>query len=281
MDGSLGSGTAALSRPYADNGVARADAGVSQGSLLLTSAEIADHVVAATGAGAQAGFHVIGDAAISAVVDGFERAAATIGTRALAAAHHRLEHVEMSDAHHRSVLARYGVVACVQPAFSARWGGPTGMYAERLGIERASSMNNFAGFVAAGVPLAFGSDAPVTPLDPWGALLAATATSDPNHALSPRAAFAAHTRGGHRAARREHGGVLVPGAEATFAIWTDPGPLAPGTPDGAIAAWSTDPRAGAPGLPDLAGRAPRCAATVVRGRVVFDAEVLAMQGRRS
>ena len=30
-------------------------------------------------------------------------------------------------------LARLGVVASVQPAFDALWGGPDGMYAERLG----------------------------------------------------------------------------------------------------------------------------------------------------
>ncbi len=284
VDGSLGSRTAALSRPYAETSIVETDGATDpdphrasgHGSLLLTPREIAAHIVSATAAGAQAGFHAIGDAAISAVVEGFERAAAAVGTALIAAARHRVEHVEMATDHHRSVLARLGVIASVQPAFATRWGGPSGMYAARLGIERAAAMNDFAAFAAAGVPLAFGSDAPVTPLDPWGALRAATSAS--SHSLSPRAAFAAHTRGGHRAARRDGGGVLATGMDATFAIWLDPGPLTHRVPDGRVAAWSTDPRAGTPGIPDLQGPAPDCAATVVQGRVIFDDGMLAAAG---
>ncbi len=91
------------------------------------------------------------------------------------------------------------------------------MYAQRLG-SRAGALNRFADLAAAGVPLAFGSDAPVTPLGPWAAVRAAVHPSDPSAALDAGAAFAAHTIGGWRAARRD-GGLLTIGASATFAVW--------------------------------------------------------------
>ena len=46
---------------------------------------------------------------------------------------------------------------------------------------------------------------------------------NPVHRMSVRAAFAAHTRGGWRAVRRDDEGVLAPGAPATFAVWDDAG----------------------------------------------------------
>jgi predicted amidohydrolase YtcJ len=88
-------------------------------------------------------------------------------------------------------------------------------------------------------------------------------------ALSARAAFAAHTRGGWRAARRDREGELVPGAPATFAVWQVEGELVVEAPDERVVAWSTDPRAGVPGLPELDGPDPVCLRTVVAGRGAF------------
>jgi predicted amidohydrolase YtcJ len=181
----------------------------------------------------------------------------------------------MTTASDRAALARYGVVASVQPAFDAQWGGD-GMYVRRVGAQRASAMNDLAGLAAAGVPLAFGSDAPATAVDPWAAVRAAAFPSSPQHALSARAAFTAHTRGGQRAAHRDNAGVLREGADATFAIWENTGPLLVTVPDDRVSSWSTDPRADAPGLPDLRlAAAPSCIATVVRGKAVHDAGILA------
>jgi predicted amidohydrolase YtcJ len=122
------------------------------------------------------------------------------------------------------------------------------------------------------VPLALGSDTPVTPFDPWSAVRACAFHSDPGQRISARAAFLAHTRGGWRAARRDGHGVLALGAPATLAVW-EAGDLVVQAPDDRIQAWSTDPRSGTPGLPDLTpGRAlPRCLRTVVDGRVAHDA----------
>ncbi|MDU0290974.1 amidohydrolase [Saccharothrix longispora] len=266
VDGALGSRTAALCSPYAD-----AD---TTGALYLDADAIAEHLVACTRAGVQGGFHVIGDAAVAAVVDGFAQAAAVVGTPALAARHHRLEHLEMVTAEQAAALASHGAVASVQPLFDHAWGGPDGMYAQRLGVERGTALNPFSRLAAAGMILALGSDAPVTPVDPWAAVKAAVHHRTEGHGISPRAAFNAHTRGGWRAAGVDDGvtGTLQPGAPATYAVW-DAADLEVAAPDSRVQRWSTDPRSRVPALPALDGPAPVCLRTVLRGRTIFEGDL--------
>ncbi|MEU9988084.1 amidohydrolase [Streptomyces sp. NPDC048045] len=262
VDGSLGSHTACLHRPYADEG--------HTGTAYLDAAAVATHVALCTEAGLQAGFHAIGDAAVDAVVEGVRAAAEKVGLARVRATRHRVEHAEMLTTEAVAAFAELGLIASVQPAFDALWGGEDGMYARRLGAERARTLNPFAALLRAGVPLAFGSDSPVTPLDPWGTVRAAAFHHTPEHRVSVRAAFTAHTRGGWRAVGRDDAGVLVPGTPADYAVWrTDE--LVVQAPDDRVARWSTDPRSGTPGLPDLTpGRdLPVCLRTVVGGRTVF------------
>ena len=188
------------------------------------------------------------------------------------AARHRLDHVEMIDESLIIEMARLGVTASVQPAFDALWGGDDGLYVQRLGRERAETMNPFAAMARAGVVLAFGSDSPVTPLDGWGMVRAAVGHHTFSSRLSPRGAFSAATRGGWRAAGIDDAGALAPGMLATFAVWEVDGELVVEAPDERVASWSTDPRAGVPGLPNLAADAPVpvCRRTVVRGAVAHD-----------
>jgi predicted amidohydrolase YtcJ len=245
VDGTIGSRTAALHEPYADTD--------GPGSLRYDAEAIADHVIACVQAGQQPGFHVIGDRAVEAVLDGLELAAARVGAAELRAARPRLEHVEMAGPAAVQRLAALGGVASVQPAFDALWGGERGMYAARLGADRARPMNPLAAFAAAGVPLAFGSDAPVTPIDPWGGVRAAVQHRTDGAGLLPTAAFTAATAGGWTVARVDGGGVLRVGAKATFAVWALAGTL---TPDG---------------LPDLTDPDPECQRTVVAGRTIYSA----------
>ncbi|MFF3755464.1 amidohydrolase [Streptomyces sp. NPDC002018] len=262
VDGSLGSHTAALHDPYDD--------AAHTGTAHLDAAAVAAHVTACTEAGLQAGFHAIGDAAVSTVVEGVRAAAERLGLARVRAARHRVEHAEMLTPATVAAFAELGLTASVQPAFDAVWGGEGGMYARRLGTERARTLNPYAALLRAGVPLAFGSDSPVTPLDPWGTVRAAAFHQTPEHRISVRAGFTAHTRGGWRAVGRDDAGTLVPGAPADYAVWRTE-ELVVQAPDDRVARWSTDPRSGTPGLPDLTpGRPlPVCLRTVVAGHTVF------------
>ncbi|MEU6126017.1 amidohydrolase [Streptomyces sp. NPDC047123] len=262
VDGALGSHTACLHEPYAD--------AAHTGTAHLDTEAVAAHVVACTQAGLQAGFHAIGDAAVASVVDGMHAAAEKVGLGRVRAARHRVEHAEMLTPETIAGFAEFGLTASVQPAFDALWGGEDGMYAQRLGAERARTLNPYAALLRTGVPLAFGSDSPVTPLDPWGTVRAAAFHRTPGHRVSVRAAFTAHTRGGWRAVGRDDAGILVPGAPADYAVWRT-SDLVVQAPDDRVARWSTDPRSGTPGLPDLSPGAelPVCLRTVVAGRPVF------------
>ncbi|MFI5803879.1 amidohydrolase [Streptomyces sp. NPDC051561] len=261
VDGSLGSHTACLHQPFAD--------APHTGTAHLDAAAVAAHVAACTEEGLQAGFHAIGDAALTTVVEGVRAAAEQVGLARVRAARHRVEHVEMLTPEALAAFADLGLTASVQPAFDAAWGGAEGMYAQRLGAERARTLNPYAAMLKAGIPLALGSDSPVTPLDPWGTVRAAAYHRTPEHRVSVRAAFTAHTRGGWRAVGRDDAGTLVPGAPADYAIWQT-GELLVQAPDDRVARWSTDPRSGTPGLPDLSPGAqlPVCLRTVVAGRTV-------------
>ncbi len=248
VDGSLGSHTAALRTPYTDSN--------HHGTLHLDTHTIRDIALAATHARRQTGFHVIGDAAITTVLDGLDAAAATLGRAPIAAGRHRLEHAEMIHPTHLPRIAAYNLVISTQPAFDARWGGPHGMYATRLGPTRADATNPYAALTHAGITLAFGSDAPVTPLDPWGAIHAATSHHNPAARLTPRAALLAATRGGWRAARADSDGhgILAPHHPATYAIWDQ-----------------HDTDGGHPGaLPDPHAPTPTCRRTVLRGEILHD-----------
>jgi predicted amidohydrolase YtcJ len=252
VDGAIGSHTAALREPYADE--------ATRGVRYLSDEEITAHVVTCTRAGVQAGFHCIGDDAVAAAVDGLRGAAAQLGSAAVRAARHRLEHVEMVDGADLATLARLGVVASVQPAFDAAWGGPGELYAVRLG-NRAATMNPFGDLHRAGVGLAFGTDAPVTPLAGWETVRAAVGHWHPDQRLDVTVAFDAATRGAHRAARDDDAGTLRVGGRADLAVWDlDPELL--------------EPVSGLPRL-EAGDPLPTCVATLGGGRVLHaDASVL-------
>jgi predicted amidohydrolase YtcJ len=245
VDGAVGSHTAALHAPYAD-----AD---TRGVRYLDDDQITAHLVTCTRAGVQAGFHCIGDDAVAATITGLRRAAEVLGVPAVRAARHRLEHVEMVAAHDLATLADLGVVASVQPAFDAAWGRPGELYEQRLG-RRAATMNPFGDLHRAGVALAFGTDAPVTPLAGWATVRAAVRHVRPEQRLPVAVAFDAATRGAHHAARDDSGGVLAVGRPADLAVWDVPEEL-------------LEPASGLPIL-DTEDPLPTCVATLAGGRVV-------------
>ena len=212
IDGAIGSRTACLRHAYLD-------AGDSSGAQYLSEEQVRDHVVACIAAGLQAGFHVIGDRATDVIMAAMTAAAARLGTEAVRAGGHRLEHAEMLDSDHIAEMARLGMTASVQPMFDGLWGASGGMYEQRLGIERALGMNRFADLAAAGVLTAFGSDSPVTDLGPWQAVAAAVHHHQPAQRMSPGAAFRAHSVAGWRAVGDLESGTLAPGSPAHYVIW--------------------------------------------------------------
>ncbi len=258
VDGAIGSHTAALREPYTDLALDSVsepdDLRKRRGVRYLDDEAITAHLVACTRAGVQGGFHCIGDDAVAAAVTGLRRAADLLGADAVRAARHRLEHLEMVDPSDLAALADLGVVASVQPAFDAAWGGPHELYEQRLG-ERAAGMNPLGDLHRAGVALAFGTDAPVTPLAGWQTVRAAVRHWRPDQRLSLATAFDASTRGAHRAARDDEGGLLEVGARADLAVWD-------------VDADLLDLPSGLPRL-EPGDPLPGCVATLGRGRVLW------------
>ncbi len=217
----------------------------------------------ATAAGTQAVLLVEDTDGLDTVLAVARRLAGQVGLASVVGARHRVEIAApaagelLADDAAFGEMARLGFVASVQP-----------VPAERARRAEGQSPPALHALAAAGVPLAFGAGL----ADPWEAVRLASWAAWGEQALSVRAAFAAATRGGRRAARQDREGVLRPGAPATFAVWTHPGELVVRTPDARVSAWSTDPRAATPGLPDLTGEGPGpvCRRTVVRGVVVHD-----------
>ncbi len=237
LDGSIGTCTAATSRPYSCSGT------MTRGELFHPDDAVAEFFAAHTRAGRGAGVHAIGDRAIEQAVAAIEAAARVTGTDLVRRCRHRIEHVELPSREHVRRIAELGVVASVQPAFDATWGGDRSLYAARFGARTARDTNPFAWFADAGVRLAFGSDSTVTPLDPWGAVVAAERHLG-GWGLCREAALAAHTLGGRYAAGQDDVGPLRAGFRADLAVW----PAHPLEVE--------DPRA------------LRCLATVVAGNVV-------------
>ncbi|SCL72677.1 hypothetical protein GA0070606_6233 [Micromonospora citrea] len=255
-DGALGSRTAHVSRDYLDG-----DGGCGHG--YLSAEQVRDHLLDCAAHGMQGGFHAIGDAAISTVLEGFAGAARRLGTDRVRAARHRVEHAEIMNKRLIAGFVEYGIVASMQPAFDRLWGGAGRMYESRLGLDRSLESNPMGAMHGVGVALAFGSDSPVTPLDPWGSVRAAVWHHNPTQRMSVRAAFAAHTRGGWRAVHLDNEGVLALGAPATFAVWSTPAGVDRGLP--VLLADDVEARGPLDPTP-----LPVCRRTVLRGDVIYE-----------
>ena len=156
----MGSGTAAFFEPYADDPK-------TSGLLLHPLPELERMITEADAAGFQLAVHAIGDRANSLVLDAFEKAARANGPRDR---RFRIEHAQVVR---KQDLPRYkalGVIASIQPSHcidDMRWAE------KRIGRARARDSYNFRSFTAAGIPVAFGTDWFVEPLDPRLGLYAA------------------------------------------------------------------------------------------------------------
>ena len=216
LDGSLGSHTAALSQPYADDPTTR-------GHLEFDDTTLTDLFREATHAGIQVAVHAIGDDAIDQAVRCWRAVDDDLpdylegGVRRL---RHRIEHGELMRPDLLEEVADLGLVVSTQPSFETTWGGPGGMYETRLGPERAAWTNPYRSLADRGVGLAFGSDATTGTMAPWAGIEAAEHRRQEQHTITRLEAVSASTLGGRNAARQDRFvGVVRAGMRADLAVW--------------------------------------------------------------
>ncbi|MDE3062562.1 MAG: amidohydrolase, partial [Acidobacteriota bacterium] len=187
MDGSLGSRTAAMKAPYAD------DPG-NRGLPQYDQAELNRMTVERAKAGFQIGFHAIGDRAAAMALEAFSQPGVSHTAR------NRIEHAQVVDPADIPRFKELGVIASMQPNHlltDMNWAQ------SRLGPQRATYSYAWRAFLKAGVPLAFGTDYPVEPITPFRGIYAAVTrmnvegskTYYPANALSRGQALAAYTQG--------------------------------------------------------------------------------------
>lgn len=200
-DGSLGTRTAACSHPYDADAPAEA-----RGHLNVAPDALVAHMTRAAGAGFASAVHAIGDVAVAHALDAFAASGAT-GS---------VEHAQLVRHADVARFARLGVTASIQPTHAVE----DRDLADALWASQTSLPYAWHTLDAAGTNLAFGSDAPVSALDPWVQIAAAVFRRDddrdawrPAEALDPATALAASTRGGSRGGAR-----ILPGEPADLAI---------------------------------------------------------------
>ena len=151
LDGNLGSRTAALSAPYADDPT-------TSGVLYFSQAEVNKLVASAVEAGVQVGFHVIGDAAIEQALVAFEAAA---GRYPGMERPFRLDHFGVPTADQIGRAAALGVVIATQPPFAFRRAQPGGVYESRVGLARIKRAYPMRDLLDAGLLVGGGADSSV------------------------------------------------------------------------------------------------------------------------
>ena len=208
IDGSIGSYTAALDAPYADNPDVR-------GTLYEKPRSFFAFVEEAHVAGVQLAFHAIGSRAIQLVLDGYERAL----IRSPRFDHrHRIEHFELATDVQIARARDLGVIVSMQPAFEHFWGGPDGMYAARLG-DRWRTTNRLRTILDADLMIAGGSDSNVTPAHPLLGIHAAVNHPNEEQRTTPAEALRMMTLDAAYAGFNERlHGSLSPGKQANFAV---------------------------------------------------------------
>jgi predicted amidohydrolase YtcJ len=214
MDGSLGSRTAAMKTPFADD---PGNAGIpryEQNKLDSMTIERARHNF-------QIGFHAIGDRAASMALDAFAQA---IKETAPKDPRYRIEHAQVVDPADIVRFKQLGVIASMQPNHlltDMNWAE------DRLGPQRAAYSYAWKAFLENGVHLAFGTDYPVEPITPFRGVYAAVTRKNeagtksyfPESRLTIGQALYAYTQDSAYAEHAEtNKGKLLPGFFAVFVV---------------------------------------------------------------
>ncbi|OBV10082.1 putative metal-dependent amidohydrolase [Erythrobacter dokdonensis DSW-74] len=215
LDGALGSRGASLKEPYHDDPGAK-------GLPLLTPAQLRNLMSRAAMDNFQTAVHAIGDAANAEVLAAVEELAETYdGDRRW-----RIEHAQIVDPADLPLLGKHGVIASMQPLHQT---SDRLMAEVRLGPDRLEGAYPWRSVLKVGGRLAFGSDAPVEPADPFAGMAAAISRTDakgepfggwlPQETVSRETALAGFTADAAFAGFAEgRFGRLVPGERADFLL---------------------------------------------------------------
>jgi predicted amidohydrolase YtcJ len=157
MDGVVDSGTAVMLDDYPDKPGWRGDP-------LFSQAQFNDVATEADRLGLQIAVHAIGDGAVHSVLNGYAAARKANGKRD---SRHRVEHIEVYSPPDVARFKQLGVIASMQPPHAP---GSQGMPLEptltKIGRAKWPFAYGWSKFRNAGVPLVFGTDWPISDVNP-------------------------------------------------------------------------------------------------------------------
>ncbi|MCS6965276.1 MAG: amidohydrolase [Candidatus Kapabacteria bacterium] len=214
-DGALGSYGAALLEPYQDRPG-------HTGLLFFTVQALEEAVVEALEAGWDIAIHAIGDAANRQVAHVYR----SVRRKGIAEVDQRLrvEHAQIVHPDDIPVLAEAGSIASVQPLHCVH---DAAMARRRLGQGRSSIPYPWRSLLAAGIPLAAGSDFPIELPDVLMGIAAFCSRIPPSEesswlpqeCVNAKEALAAYTNWAHfAAAADDRRGLLLPGYDADLVV---------------------------------------------------------------
>ena len=160
IDGTIGSGTALMFAPFADNPQ-------SSGLAMMSYDKFENMVLAADKLGFQIGVHSIGDKGNNWTLNAYEKALNVNGKRD---SRHRDEHSQTLLLSDIPRFAQLGVIPSMQPTHCI---SDKKFYEKRIGIERCRGAYAWRSLLDAGAILAFGTDYQVEPLNPMEGIYAA------------------------------------------------------------------------------------------------------------
>lgn len=165
IDGTLGSGTMLVFKPFEDEPD-------KTGLAMMPYEELERRIIAADKMGFQVGIHAIGPKANRWILNAFEKAQEANGRRD---SRHRSEHAQILALDDIPRFAKLGVIASMQPTHCIT----DKRFAEkRIGLERCKGAYAWRRLLDVGARIAFGTDYSVEPLDPLEGLYASVTRKD-------------------------------------------------------------------------------------------------------
>ncbi len=165
IDGTLGSGTMLVFKPFEDEPE-------KTGLAMMSYEELERRIIAADKMGFQVGIHAIGPKANRWILNAFEKAQEVNGKRD---SRHRSEHAQILALDDIPRFAKLGVIASMQATHCIT----DKRFAEkRIGLERCKGAYAWRRLLDVGARIAFGTDYSVEPLDPLEGLYASVTRKD-------------------------------------------------------------------------------------------------------